>query len=72
MRIILNSDQEIICESFDSTFIASNVRHELINQSEEEVQALIIYESANVTRTFIETGEIVEICSSKDNFASKK
>ncbi len=72
LKIILNGDQEIICESYDSTFISSNVRHELINESEEEVHAIIIYGSADVTRTFTETGETVEVGSRKDNFAGKK
>ena len=72
LKIILNGDQEIICKSYDSTFISSNVRHELINESEEEVHAIIIYGSADVTRTFTETRETVEIGSSKDNFTNKK
>ena len=72
MKIILNGNQEIICNSYDSTFISSNVRHELINNSEEEVHALIIYGTADVTRTFTETGETVEIGSDNDNFTDKE
>ena len=72
MKIILNGNQEIICNSYDSTFISSNVRHELINNSDEEVHALIIYGSADVTRTFTETGETVEIGSDEDTFSDKK
>ena len=72
MKIILNGNQEIICNSYDSTFISSNVRHELINNSDEEVHALIIYGSSNVTRTFSETGETVEIGSDNDTFSDKK
>ena len=72
MKIILNGNQEIICNSYDSTFISSNVRHELINNSEEEVHALIIYGSADVNRTFTETGETVEIGSDGDTFTDKK
>ena len=72
LKIILNGDQEVICNSYDSTFISSNVQHELINDTDEEVHALIIYGSADVTRTFTETGETVKIGSDKDNFIGKK
>ena len=72
LKIILNGDQEVICNSYDSTFISSNVQHELINDTDEEVHALIIYGSADVTRTFTGTGETVKIGSDKDNFIGKK
>ena len=72
LKIILNGDQQVICNSYDSTFISSNVQHELINDTDEEVHALIIYGSVDVTRTFTETGETVEIGSDKDNFVGKK
>ena len=72
LKIILNGDQEVICNRYDSTFISSNVQHELINETEKEVHAIIIYGSADVTRTFTETGETVEIGSDKDNFTDKK
>ncbi len=72
LKIILNGDQDVICKSYDSTFISSNVQHELINETEEEVHALIIYGSVNVTRTFTETGETVEVGSSKDNFSVRQ
>ena len=72
LKIILNGDEEVICNSYDSTFISSNVQHELINDTDEEVHALIIYGSADVTRTFTGTGETVKIGSDKDNFTGKK
>ena len=72
LKIILNGDQEVICNSYDSTFISSNVQHELINDTDKEVHALIIYGSADVTRTFTGTGETVKIGSDKDNFIGKK
>ena len=72
LKIILNGNQDVICKSYDSTFISSNVQHELINETEEEVHALIIYGSADVTRTFTENGETVEVGSSKDIFSGKQ
>ena len=72
MKIILNGNKEVICNSYDSTFISPNVRHELINDTDEDVHALIIYGSADVTRTFTETGETVEIGSENDTFSNKK
>ena len=72
LKIILNGNQEFICKSYDSTFISSNVQHELINETDEEVHAIIIYGSADVTRTFTETGETVEVGSSKDIFSGKQ
>ena len=72
LKIILNGDKDVICKSYDSTFISSNVQHELINETEEEVHALIIYGSADVTRTFTENGETVEVGSSKDIFSGKQ
>ena len=72
LKIILNGNQKVVCNSYDSTFISSNVQHELINDTDEEVHALIIYGSVDVTRTFTETGETVKIGSDKDNFIGKK
>ncbi len=68
LKIILDGDVEVVCGKYDSTFISSGVRHELINDTDEEVHALITYGSADVTRTFSDTGETVEIGSDKDKF----
>lgn len=68
MRIILDGDQEVFCSQYDSTFISPGVRHELINDTDETVLAMVIYGSANVNRTFSETGETVEIGSDRDKF----
>lgn len=68
LKIILDGDQEVHCGVYDSTFISSGVRHELINETNDEVHALITYGSANVTRTFSDSGETVEIGSDQDKF----
>ena len=68
LKIILDGKQEVICSKFDSTFISPGVQHELINDSDEPVYAMVIYGSANVNRTFMDTGETVEIGSDKDRF----
>ena len=71
MKIILDGNQEVVCNEYDSTFISSGVQHELINETDEEIHALIIYGASNVTRTFVETGETVEIGSDRDTFSDK-
>lgn len=70
LKIILDGEQEVICSKFDSTFISPGVQHELVNDGDEPVYAMVIYGSANVNRTFIETGETVDIGSEKDRFKS--
>ena len=71
MRIILDGNIEVFCEKYDSTFISPGVQHQLLNDTDEEVIAMVIYGSANVNRTFTETGETVEIGSDKDKFPAK-
>lgn len=71
MRIILDGDKTVTCGKFDSTFISPGVQHELINDSDEEVIAMVTYGSANVNRTFSETGETVGIGSDEDRFPAK-
>lgn len=68
LKIILDGEREVICSKFDSTFISAGVQHELINDGDEAVYAMVIYGSANVNRTFVETGETVEIGSEQDRF----
>lgn len=68
LKIILDGDKEVHCGLYDSTFISSGVRHELINETDEEVHAIITYGAANVTRTFSDTGETVEVGSDQDKF----
>lgn len=68
LKIILDGEREVICSKFDSTFISPGVQHELINDSDSPVYAMVIYGSANVNRTFVETGETVDIGSDRDRF----
>lgn len=68
MRIVLDGDTEVICNKFDSTFITSGVQHELFNDSDEEVIAMVTYGTADINRTFTSTGKTVEIGSDEDLF----
>ena len=71
LKIILNGKKEINCNKYDSTFCPSNTQHELINETDEEVHAIIIYGSVDVNRTFSKTGLTVLIGSKEDNFTDK-
>ena len=71
LKIILNGRKEVDCNVYDSTFITSNIQHELINETDEEVHAIIIYGSVDVNRTFSKTGLTVLIGSKEDNFTDK-
>jgi quercetin dioxygenase-like cupin family protein len=71
LKIILNGGKEVNCNRYDSTFITSNIEHELINETNEEVHAIIIYGSVDVNRTFSKTGLTVLIGSKEDNFTDK-
>ena len=71
LKIILNGVKEVDCNVYDSTFITSNIQHELINETDEEVHAIIIYGSVDVNRTFSKTGLTVLIGSKEDNFTDK-
>ena len=71
LKIILNGEKEVNCNRYDSTFITSNIQHELINETDEEVHAIIIYGSVDVNRTFSKNGLTVLIGSKEDNFADK-
>ncbi len=68
LKIILNGQEEVICSKYDSTFLSPGVQHELINDSDSPVYAMVIYGSSNVNRTFVETGETVDIGSDQDRF----
>lgn len=68
LKIILDGEQEVICSKYDSTFLSPGVQHELINDSDQPVYAMVTYGASNVNRTFVETGETVDIGSDKDRF----
>lgn len=68
LKIILNGETEVHCSKYDSTFLSPGIQHELINDSDSDVYAMVTYGSSNVNRTFTETGETVEIGSEKDRF----
>ena len=70
--IILNGEKVVNCNKYDSTFCPSNTQHELINETDEEVHAIIIYGSVDVNRTFSKTGLTVLIGSKEDNFTDKQ
>ena len=61
-------EREVECGPFDSTFITSGVAHDFANIGDETAFVMVIYGSADVTRTFADTGETVEIGSERDRF----
>jgi len=61
-------DQLFDCEKYDSTFITARVPHAFQNVGTETAVVLVIYGGAATTRTFVETGETVEIGSARDRF----
>ena len=72
MKIILDGNREVFCGQYDSTFISAGVTHELINDTDEPVLAMVIYGSSNVNRTFTKTGEIVDVGSEDDKFTGAR
>ena len=69
LKVILDGDREVLCHKYDSTFLSPGVSHELINDTDEPTLVMVIYGSANVNRTFTDTGETVDIGSERDKFA---
>ena len=67
LRIRLDS-QDFDCEPYDSTFISAGVPHEFSNIGDSPALVMVIYGSAEVTRTFASTGETVAIGSDRDKF----
>lgn len=62
-------DSTLVCNRYDSTFIAPNVEHEIVNVGDETAYVLVIYGAPEVSRTFAATGETVGIGSDGDQFA---
>jgi putative monooxygenase len=60
--------QEFVCGPYDSTFISANVPHEFMNAGDTPATVLVIYGGPSTTRTFVSTGETVEIGSERDRF----
>lgn len=63
-------EREQICRRFDSTFIAADVEHELVNVGEGTAFVLVVYGAPDVNRTFAATGETVAIGSDADQFTA--
>jgi quercetin dioxygenase-like cupin family protein len=68
LKIVLDGRREVLCRKYDSTFLSPGVTHELINDSDEDVLAMVIYGSSNVNRTFADTGQTVDVGSDRDKF----
>jgi len=61
-------DEVFDCEKYDSTFITARVPHEFQNIGTDMAVVVVIYGGAATTRTFVATGETVEIGSARDRF----
>lgn len=67
VRFVLD-DKVVECGAYDSTYISSGVKHEFANIGDDEALVMVIYGASLVTRTFADTGETVEVGSSRDTF----
>ncbi len=64
-------DRTVDCGPCDSTFISAGVEHEFSNVGEGRALVMVIYGTADPTRTFAGTGETVEIGSEHDRFTGR-
>jgi len=71
MKIVLDGKTEVTCNQYDSTYLSAGVSHELINDTDEDILAMVIYGTSTPNRTFTATGETVDIGSDKDKFIDK-
>jgi quercetin dioxygenase-like cupin family protein len=73
LRIVLNGgSKELICNKYDSSYLSSDVQHQLFNDTDEQLVVMVIYGSSDVNRTFSQTGEVVIIGSEEDQFTADK
>lgn len=61
-------DLVVECGRYDSTYISAGVPHEFSNVGDGDALVLVVYGASNVTRTFSDTGETVELGSERDTF----
>ncbi len=59
-------------KTFDTTFVPTGVPHRFINKSSRPMSILWQYASANVTRTFADTGETVGHLTAADKGGMKE
>lgn len=67
LRLVLG-DRVVECGRYDSTYISAGVPHEFSNIGGGEALVMVIYGASRVTRTFIDTGETVDLGSERDTF----
>ena len=67
LRLVLG-DQVVECGQYDSTYISAGVEHEFSNVGDTQALVMVIYGASHVTRTFIDTGETVDLGSERDTF----
>jgi quercetin dioxygenase-like cupin family protein len=67
LRLVLG-EKVVECGRYDSTYISAGVPHEFSNIADEPALVMVIYGASRVTRTFIDTGETVDVGSERDRF----
>ncbi len=67
LRFVLG-DKVVECGQYDSTYISAGVPHEFSNIGDTTALVMVIYGASQVTRTFTDTGETVDLGSERDTF----